>query len=54
MYWKDERLVYNNIGYKKRLVLNVKMVQYMWIFDIYFVNEKFGIKYDFIKENEVV
>lgn len=26
----------------------------MWIFDIYFVNEKLGIKYDFIKENEVV
>lgn len=54
MYWKDERLAYNNTGYKKRLALNAKMVQHMWIPDIYFVNEKSGIKHDLTKENEVV
>lgn len=54
MYWKDERLSYSNTGYKKRLALNAKMVQHMWIPDIYFVNEKSGIKHDLTKENEVV
>jgi len=54
MYWQDERLAYINTGYKKRLALNAKMVQHMWIPDIYFVNEKSGIKHDLTKENEVV
>ncbi|XP_068701149.1 gamma-aminobutyric acid receptor subunit beta-1-like [Montipora foliosa] len=54
MYWQDERLSYNNTGYTKRLALNAKMVQHMWIPDIYFVNEKSGIKHDLTKENEVV
>ena len=54
MYWQDERLAYFNTGYKKRLALNAKMVQHMWIPDIYFVNEKSGIKHDLTKENEVV
>lgn len=54
MYWKDERLAYNNTGYKKRLALNAKMVRHMWIPDIYFVNEKSGIKHDLTKENEMV
>ncbi|KAL9973622.1 hypothetical protein ACROYT_G020100 [Oculina patagonica] len=54
MYWQDERLAYMNTGYKKRLALNAKMVQHMWIPDIYFVNEKSGIKHDLTKENEVV
>ncbi|KAJ7371415.1 hypothetical protein OS493_025881 [Desmophyllum pertusum] len=50
MYWKDERLSYINTGYKKRLSLNAKMVQHMWIPDVYFVNEKSGIKHDLTKE----
>ena len=54
MYWQDERLAYINTGYEKRLALNAKMVQHMWIPDIYFVNEKSGIKHDLTKENEVV
>ena len=54
MYWKDERLSYINTGYKKRLSLNAKMVQHMWIPDIYFVNEKSGIKHDLTKENELI
>ena len=54
MYWRDKRLSYEETGYKKRLALNAKMVEDMWIPDIYFVNEKEGIKHDLTKQNEVV
>ncbi|XP_020903514.1 glycine receptor subunit alpha-2 isoform X2 [Exaiptasia diaphana] len=54
MYWRDERLSYEETGYKKRLALNAKMVEDMWIPDIYFVNEKDGTKHDLTKQNEVV
>ncbi|EDO40478.1 predicted protein, partial [Nematostella vectensis] len=53
-YWQDTRLAYDYTGYNKRLALNARMVDYMWIPDIYFVNEKSGIKHDLTKQNEVV
>lgn len=47
-------MAFSNTAYKKRLALNAKMVKHMWIPDIYFVNEKSGIKHDLTKENEMV
>lgn len=53
-YWKDERLKYNQTGYRKRLAFNPEMLKFIWVPDTHFPGIKDGLKHAITDTNEVI